>query len=63
MPSIGAKPAGEVDMAEGVGEDGSPGKLRRRQVPMNLKLALTAMVTLCLAKMAGCFDRCDHVKA
>ena len=37
--------------------------LSRRQVPMNLKLALTAVVTLCLAEMAGCFDRCGHVKA
>ena len=30
---------------------------------MNLKLALTAVVTLCPAEMAGCFDRCGHVKA
>ena len=37
--------------------------LRSRQVPMNLKLALTAVVTLCPAKMAGCFDRYGHVKA
>ena len=39
------------------------GELSSPQVPMNLKLALTAMVTLCLAEMAGCFDRCGHVKA
>ena len=32
-------------------------------VPMNLKLALTAVGTLCPAEMAGCFDRCGHVKA
>ena len=37
--------------------------LRLQQVPMDLKLALTALVTLCLAEMAGCFDRCGHVKA
>ena len=37
--------------------------LRSRQVPMNLKPALTAVVTLCPAKMAGCFDRYGHVKA
>ena len=37
--------------------------LRLQQVPMDLKLALTAVVTLCLAEMAGCFDRCGHVKA
>ena len=42
---------------------GSAEKLRLQQVPMNLKLALTALVTLCLAEMAGCFDRCGHVKA
>ena len=46
------------------GGKGKEGGLSSRQVPMNLKLALTAMVmvTLCLAKMAGCFDRCGHVK-
>ena len=33
-------------------------KLRLQQVPMNLKLALTAVVTLCPAETAGCFDRC-----
>ena len=33
------------------------------QVPMDLKLALTAVVTLCPAEAAGCFDRCGHVKA
>ena len=38
-------------------------KLRLQQVPMNLKLALTAVVTLCPAETAGCFDRCGHVKA
>ena len=30
---------------------------------MDLKLALTAVVTLCPAEMAGCFDRCGHVQA
>ena len=65
MPSIGARPAGEGDMA-GKGGKRREGAhrsemLSRRQVPMNL--ALTAMVTLCPAEMAGCFDRCGHVKA
>ena len=36
---------------------------RSRQVPMNLQLALTAMVTLCRAKKAGCSDRSGHVEA
>ena len=40
----------------GEGEEGG-------QVPMNLQLALTAMVTLCRAKMAGCSDCCGHLKA
>ena len=30
---------------------------------MNLEIALTALVTLCRAKMAGCFGRCGHLKA
>ena len=54
------RPVGEGNMARG---GGSTEKLRLQQVPMNLKLALTALVTLCLAEMAGCFDRCGHVKA
>ena len=36
---------------------------RLRQVPMDLKLALTAVVTLCPAEMAGCFDRYGRVQA
>ena len=43
--------------------EGEGGGLSSRQVPMNLKLALTALVTLCPAKVAGCFDRCGHGKA
>ena len=34
-----------------------------RRVPTNLKSTLTAVVTLWPAKVAGCFDRCGHVKA
>ena len=45
------------------GGKGEEGGLSSPQVPMNLKLALTAMVTFCPAEMAGCFDRCGHVKA
>ena len=37
--------------------------LRLQQVAMDLKLALTAVVTLCPAEMAGCFGRCGHVQA
>ena len=46
---------------EGEGRGGRG--LRSRQVPTNLKSTLTAAVTLCPAKVAGCFDRCGHVKA
>ena len=45
------------------GREGGGGGTNARRVPMNLKLALTAAVTLCPAEMAGCFDRCGHVKA
>ena len=48
---------------KGGGKGMGGGKLSSRQVPMNLKFALTAMVTLCPAKMAGCFDLCGHVQA
>ena len=37
--------------------------LRWRRVPTDPGDASTAVVTLCLAEMAGCFDRCGHVKA
>ena len=60
LTDTGVRPVGEGNMARG---GGSTEKLRLQQVPMNLKLALTALVTLCLAEMAGCFDRCGHVKA
>ena len=43
------------------GREGGEGGLSSPQVPMNLKLALTAVVTLCPAEMAGCFDRCGHM--
>ena len=58
--SIQENPRKQRKKGEEKGEDGG---LSARQVPMNLKLALTAMVTLCPAKVAGCFDRCGHVKA
>ena len=38
-------------------------RVRFRQVPTNLQNTLTALVTLCPAKMAGCLDRYGHVKA
>ena len=37
--------------------------LRWRRVPTDPSNALTAVVTLCRAKMAGCFDRCGHLMA
>ena len=52
-------PESKERKGEGRGRRG----LSSPQVPMNLKLALTAVVTLCPAEMAGCFDRCGHVKA
>ena len=36
---------------------------RSRHVPTNLQKTLTTVVTLCPAKVAGCLDRCGHVKA
>ena len=58
--SIQENPRKQRKKGGGKGEEGG---LSARQVPMNLKLALTPMVTLCPAKVAGCFDRCGHVKA
>ena len=45
------------------GREGGEGGLSSRQVPMNLENTLTAVVTLCPAEVAGCLDRCGHVKA
>ena len=58
--SIQENPRKQRKKGEGKGEEGG---LSSRQVPMNLKFALTAVVTLCPAETAGCFDRCGHVKA
>ena len=58
--SIQESPRKQRKKGGGKGEEGG---LSARQVPMNLKLALAPMVTLCPAKVAGCFDRCGHVKA
>ena len=52
-------PESKERKGEGRGRRG----LSSPQVPMDLKLALTAVVTLCPAETAGCFDRCGHVKA
>ena len=54
---------GHTKEERGAEKEESTEILRLQQVPMDLKLALTAVVTLCLAEMAGCFDRCGHVKA
>ena len=45
---------------EGKGEEGGTKLATGSNEPQN---TLTALVTLCPAEMAGCFDRCGHVKA
>ena len=63
VPSYESSVQGHTKEERGVEKEESTEILRLQQVPMDLKLALTAVVTLCLAEMAGCFDRCGHVKA
>ena len=53
---------GHTKEERGAEKEESTEILRLQQVPLDLKLALTA-VTLCPAEMAGCFDRCGHVQA
>ena len=62
-PSYETSVQGHTKEERGAEKEESTEILRLQQVPMDLKLALTALVTLCLAEMAGCFDRCGHVKA
>ena len=52
-----------LSIKERKGEGREEGGLSSPQVPTNLKSTLTAVVTLCPAKVAGCFDRCGHVEA
>ena len=56
-------PGSKERKGEGRGKGRGRKGLRSQQVPMNLKNTLTAVVTLCPAEAAGCFDRCGHVKA
>ena len=62
-PSYETSVQGHTKEERGAEKEESTEILRLQQVPMDLKLALTAVVTLCPAEMAGCFDRCGHVKA
>ena len=62
-PSYETSVQGHTKEERGAEKEESTEILRLQQVPMDLKLALTALVTLCLAEMAGCFDRCGHVRA
>ena len=55
--SIQENPRKQRKKGGGKGEEGG---LSSPQVPTNLKNTLTAVVTLCPAKVAGCFDRCGH---
>ena len=62
-PSYETSIQGHTKEERGAEKEESTEILRLQQVPMDLKLALTAVVTLCPAEMAGCFDRCGHVQA
>ena len=62
-PSYETSVQGHTKEERGAEKEESTEILRLQQVAMDLKLALTAVVTLCPAEMAGCFDRCGHVEA
>ena len=62
-PSYETSVQGHTKEERGAEKEESTEILRLQQVPLDLKLALTAVVTLCPAEMAGCFDRCGHVQA
>ena len=62
-PSYETSVQGHTKEEQGAEKEESTEILRLQQVPMDLKLALTAVVTLCPAETAGCLDRCGHVRA
>ena len=55
-PSYETSVQGHTKEERGAEKEESTEILRLQQVPMDLKLALTAVVTLCPAETAGCLD-------